>query len=749
MRIRDLLVWLVGAVALVIALVAIRGAIVWYHRPFVGVLIDADGLVSSYGLPTWPGVRAGLHYPDRIVAIDGATLPRGAESGGALDAAISDAYEHGRRTAHARVESGSEQRDVELTIEPFGSGGWWWLGGLSIFVGLLYVGAGMIAMFVRAGALAQTFAKTALLGGLFMLTLFDVHTTRTLVPVWNTAFAMLPASCVAFALRLPDDVAILARHRWILPALDLSALALATVTVSRGMLGLSTVPLHAIASGAEGFALVFLATILLVRFLRSTGQRRATLSSLISSMVPVYALMGACMLITLLAPGGIVLVFAGLPLLAIIPLVTGYAYLRHDLWRSNAVVSRVVTLASVGTLACLVALGLGAGIAAALGVPLAHALLAATCGGTIAAVLVSSALRATDNAFFPTIAGYKPSIDQLSEDLLIVARPSEVTTAVERLVSRWVPCDRVNLELGEQLAQTAGATLQGREISMPVTFRGETLATLRVEREMGALFTSEDVDLLRTITNLAALALAHARAYAELEQRRQQQVAASRGERMALLETIAAEIAHEVRYSINFFRAVFAKKEGSLDREELDIGREEVERLERLVASFRPLATQRVDRGLITVRELANRTEVLVRDALGERTLEIDAPSEVALRCDADKITQVLVNMVSNAIEATKDDQRVGIRWTKTATGATLTVWDSGPGFEGDGAQLFAPWYTTKASGTGLGLAISHRLARSHGWSLQLSRIEGLTCFDVVIRAEDIVTASAHEDELA
>jgi signal transduction histidine kinase len=68
-------------------------------------------------------------------------------------------------------------------------------------------------------------------------------------------------------------------------------------------------------------------------------------------------------------------------------------------------------------------------------------------------------------------------------------------------------------------------------------------------------------------------------------------------------------------------------------------------------------------------------------------------------------------------------------------------VWDDGLGFEGDASRLFAPWFTTKPRGTGLGLAIAHRIVRAHGWSIDASRTDGLTCFVVSIPASDVVSS--------
>jgi signal transduction histidine kinase len=277
------------------------------------------------------------------------------------------------------------------------------------------------------------------------------------------------------------------------------------------------------------------------------------------------------------------------------------------------------------------------------------------------------------------------------------------------------------------------------EIYLDVMFNGQVLGQLHLGgKPGGALFTSEDVDLLRTIANLAALALAHARSYSELEQRRREQAAAWHNERVALVETVAAEIAHEVRYPINFFRSIFSRKKDRLDEEEIDIGCEEVERLERLVSGLRKVVSTRIERRSARVDDLAIKAEMLLRDQLGPRRIVIETSGPLTLRCDPDQVTQILVNLVSNAIDAAGEHGEVGVCWSATASRSTLCVWDTGPGFSCEPGRLFAPWYTTKPRGTGLGLAIAHRIVRAHGWTIDPERRDGVTRFVITIPRADV-----------
>jgi signal transduction histidine kinase len=328
--------------------------------------------------------------------------------------------------------------------------------------------------------------------------------------------------------------------------------------------------------------------------------------------------------------------------------------------------------------------------------------------------------------------------------------PQGVAGAVERTVRRWVPCDRVELRaLGTdtEAPPPSGATAHaphttGGAAALPACFGGRNLGWLIVEpRAGGPRLTPEDLDLLRTIANQAALALAHAIRCAELEKRQKEQLAAWQTERIALVETVAAEIAHEVRYPINFFRSVFRreKRNARLDEEVIDIGCEEVERLERLVSGLRRIAASRIERRAVAVADLAARVEALLRDPLGDRTLALDVPAEAGIRCDPHHATQLLVNLVANAIDATAPTGTVGVKWATSAGGAKLVVWDDGQGFAGDASRLFAPWFTTKPRGTGLGLAITQRIVRAHGWSIDAECANGRTRFVVAIPASDVV----------
>ncbi len=739
-----------------VASLAFRNAVSWYERPIAGALVDTNAAVSEMRLASWDSNRLGIHFPSIATSVDGHELTgppsrRGSE----WDRRVHEAASAGQKAVDVHLETPEGERDVTLRIHPLDPLAWWSLAGILFFAGVLYVAVGILALWASPhGRLARDFALLAVSCGLFLLTLFDFHTSRALVPVFFVAFAFSSVGFVLLALRLPDDVALLARwprSTWIGYA---AGALLAGGLVGLHALGQPTTQLQILTANCFGGAQVFFVATFMIRLFRAKAERKMILKALFLPMVPPYAVAGALQVLArqgLWHPDINIVLF---PTLVLAPLASVYAFVRHDLWGSRALLSRVLTQAFVGIVVCAVAVGVGAALAAGLGVPFRSALFAAAAGGVLAAVMVVWSFKTVDRVLFPSRAEYKPTIEQLSAELLSITSPREVLKAIEHTVSRWLPCDDIELRVLEEARPTLylgdpdppdesverSGTHSRAELTLPVAFEGKQLATLYLGKKRGgALFTTDDIDLLGTITNQGALALAHAFAYQELEDRRRQQAAAWRSEREALVETVAAEISHEIRQPLNFFRMVFeqAGRGQVLEAEDVDLARDEVDRLERLVAGLRRMAGHRLEKKIVRVQTVCDRVELLLKDSLGGRPLERNVDDGAVLLCDSDKLTQVLVNLVVNALQAAGEAGRVGIKFERTSSGAKLSVWDDGPGFVGEPTRLFAPWYTTKPRGTGLGLAIAHRLVRAHGWTIAASRREGRTIFAVAIVSRD------------
>ena len=757
-------VYVVGVLALAVVAVAGSGAIDWYGQPIAGALVGPDAVVSNVTNSNWDGPRQGLRYPDQMVAIEGVRIEGFApsERGRRLSQLVRQAASTGASQVTVDLRRSADERRIRLAIERLDGATWWLVAGSLFFAGALFVVAALVALWVSPRArLARSWALVASAAALFMFTVFDYHTSYRLVPLFLVSFALLPGALCMLALRLPDDAPLLRRFPWLERATTVAGIAVAAYFVVPFMLGRPMPRLHEFWSGVLGASFLFFVATFLVRTFLAKGHRRDILRALTVAIVPPFVALGLVMGAEPLVGQFSHVDLLAYPALALGPMAVAFAFVRYDLWGSRALLSRILTRLVTGAFACTLAIAAGTALATEMGVPFRSAAIAATASGVVAAVLVVLALHAAEVYVFPSRAGYKPTIEQLSMDLISITSPDEVGRAIERTVRRWLPCDHIRLVPGGG-ADTSGAaavpalvtvphteeisaqtTTAGERpaLALPVVFGTECLGVLEVGSKPGdALFTSDDLDLLGTVVNQGALALAHARAYQELEQRRKQQAAAWRGERETLVETVAAEISHEIRYPLNFFRSLFGRAgDKPLAPEDVDIGREEVERLERLVGGLRRMAAHRIQRRSVAVRDLCQHAEMLLRDAAAGRPLAFAGEEGLAIRCDPDQATQILVNLLANALQATGDAGHAGVSWRHHGQDARIEVWDDGPGFVGDPATLFAPWYTTKERGTGLGLAITHRLVRAHGWSIEASRQDERTLFTVTVPKTDVV----------
>ena len=178
---------------------------------------------------------------------------------------------------------------------------------------------------------------------------------------------------------------------------------------------------------------------------------------------------------------------------------------------------------------------------------------------------------------------------------------------------------------------------------------------------------------------------------------------------------------------------------------DLKVVRNQAERVASTVRSLltfarpSPLSIQPVD-----LAQLVDQVIALEAPRCNSAGIKIEGSSSgriLAIRADPDRLQQVLVNLMNNAIDAMPQGGRLGISVTNGGGQVAVNISDTGTGItEENQARIFDPFFTTKPAGqgTGLGLAVSYGIIRDHGGEIRVSSIpdKGST-FSIMLPVEN------------
>lgn len=266
---------------------------------------------------------------------------------------------------------------------------------------------------------------------------------------------------------------------------------------------------------------------------------------------------------------------------------------------------------------------------------------------------------------------------------------------------------------------------------IPLRFEGERKGVLNVAARPEEQFSSDELRLLETLGHQISVAIERARhlrtARTAYEELKQAQARVIDNEKMAVVGTFASGLAHEVRNPLNSMslqlvilerRLASLGEQGEMSRVTAII-REEIDRLNRLVDDFLMFSrTNRIHFQPASLDAVVDDVMHLLRpearsQGVTLRRQQLGDPLP-ALRMDVEKMKQVVINLVKNAMEAMPEGGSVIVESGLREGRACLAVRDTGPGLP-EGVDVFQIFTTTKAKGTGLGLSIAQQVVLEHG----------------------------------
>jgi signal transduction histidine kinase len=312
---------------------------------------------------------------------------------------------------------------------------------------------------------------------------------------------------------------------------------------------------------------------------------------------------------------------------------------------------------------------------------------------------------------------------------------------LDKSIAGWIVTNRKSVRIDDahnderhfsDVEQTIGYSIKSL-LGIPLVTKNKVVGVLEVVNKKRGKFTDPDESMLTVLGAQAAVAIENARLFQQSD--------------------LIQEFVHELRTPLaSLSTATYLLLRPEMSREQRDqivnnIHNETL-RLNSLASSFLDLA--RLESGRVQFRKTRFSAADLmyeVRDVMMTKAQEtniqirVDVPNDMPLmEADRDKIKQVLLNLISNAIKYNRPNGSVIVTGSYTETELSMIVQDTGVGIPEESIpHLFEKFYRVrehegKATGTGLGLSICKQIIQGHNGRIEVkSKIGVGTSFGVHI----------------